>query len=203
MDHRRSARAPRRRRPPRDLWFLCASADASPLRRGEHVFSRRGKLIGDMALTRPPASGDREHEPDVARVDFLQLPGFDPAPLEAARIEPLTERRGKAKTCIRQHRCKPNVSGADAIDLGQRDLWLCTRCAPILGARGPCAIRSAASVSSPAKQAQADHYQDLVPRQRQRHQRLAIGGLAERRGVLRSPRRPNATPSSAVPCRRR
>ena len=27
-----------------------APADASPLRRGEHVFSRRGKLIGDMAL---------------------------------------------------------------------------------------------------------------------------------------------------------
>src|SRR6202167_2760401 len=37
-----------------------APADASPLRGGEHVFGRRGKLIGDMALTRPPPSGGRE-----------------------------------------------------------------------------------------------------------------------------------------------
>ena len=161
-----------------------APTDASPLRGGEHVFSRRGKLIGDMALTRPPASGGREHERDVARVDFLQLRDSD-RPLEAARIEPLTERRGKAIACIRQHRRKPNASGADAIDLGQRDLWLCTRCAPILRHAG---LRHPIGSVSPAlrqKQAQADHDRNLVPRQRQRHQRLAIGGLAERRGVLR------------------
>src|SRR5215471_7079617 len=46
-------------------------ADASPLCGGENVFSRRGKLIWNMALARPPASGDRKHEPDGARIDFL------------------------------------------------------------------------------------------------------------------------------------
>ena len=53
---------------------------------------------------------------------------------------------------------------------------------------GHAGLRHPLGVAGPAfrqKQAQADHHRNLVPRQRQRHQRLAIGGLAERRGVLR------------------
>src|SRR6202021_212276 len=100
-----------------------APADASPLCGGENVFSRRGELIGDVALARPPASGDRKREPDMARIDFLLL-GDSDRPLQAARVEPLAERRGQAIACIRQHRRKPDASGADAIDLGERDLRL-------------------------------------------------------------------------------
>src|ERR1700733_11674976 len=54
-----------------------APADASPLCGGENVFSRRGELIGDVALARPPASGDRKREPDMARIDFLPLGDSD------------------------------------------------------------------------------------------------------------------------------
>src|ERR1700722_10428275 len=67
-----------------------APADASPLCGGENVFSRRGELIGDVALARPPASGDRKREPDKARIDFLLL-GDSDRPLQAARVEPLAE----------------------------------------------------------------------------------------------------------------
>jgi hypothetical protein len=137
-----------------------------------------------MALARPPASGDRKHQPDIARIDFLLL-GDSDRPLQAARVEPLAERRGQAIACIRQHRRKPNASGADAVDLGQRNLRLRPRRPPVLGHAG---LRHPVGGAGPAlrqKQAQADHHRNLVPRQRQRHQRLAIGGLAERRGVLR------------------
>jgi hypothetical protein len=77
-----------------------APADASPLCGGENVFSRRGELIGDMALARPPASGDRKHQPDMVRIDFLLL-GDSDRPLQAARAEALAERRGQAIACIR------------------------------------------------------------------------------------------------------
>ena len=59
------------------------------------------------------------------------------------------------------------------------------RAAPGLGHAG---LRHPVGGPGPAfrqEQPQADHHRNLVPRQRQRHQRLAIGGLAERRGVLR------------------
>ena len=121
-----------------------APADASPLCGGENVFSRRGQLIGNMALARPPASGDRKHQPDMARIDFLLL-GDSDRPLQAARAEPLAERRGPAIACIRQHRRKPNARSADAIDLGQRDLRLRPRRPPSLGTRA-FAIRPASLV---------------------------------------------------------
>src|ERR1700733_16148566 len=54
----------------RQIEYFIATADASPLCGGENVFSRRGELIGDVALARPPASGDRKREPDMARIDF-------------------------------------------------------------------------------------------------------------------------------------
>src|SRR6202453_492108 len=113
-----------------------APADASPLCGGENVFSRRGELIGDAALARPPASGDRKREPDMARIDFLLLGGSDP-PLQPPRVEPLAERRGQAIACIRQHRRKPDASGADAIDLGERDLRLRARDATVFGPASP------------------------------------------------------------------
>jgi len=114
-----------------------------------------------MALARPPASGGRKYEPDIARIDFLLL-GDSDRPLQAARVEPLAERRGQAIACIRQHRRKPNASGADAIDLGQRDLRLRMRRPPVLGHAG---LRHPVGDAGPAfrqKQAQADHHRNLA-----------------------------------------
>src|SRR5271170_6775022 len=88
---------------------------ASPLRLGEPVFGRRGELIRDVALAWPPASRDRKNEPDIARIDFLQLRDSD-RPLQAACIEPLAERRGKAVSSIRKNRRKAAARGSDPID---------------------------------------------------------------------------------------
>ena len=54
----------------------------------------------------------------------------------------------------------------------------------VFGHAGLCHPLGVAGPTVGKEQAQADHDGNLVPRQRQRYQRLAVGGLAKRRGVL-------------------
>ena len=135
-----------------------------------------------MALARPPASGDRKHQPDMARIDFLLL-GIPTAHFRPRASSPWRNARTD-HSLLRQHRRKPNASGAMRRSRPARSP---ASSAPpaVLGHSG---LRRPVGSAGPAfrqKQAQADHHRNLFPRQRQRHQRLAIGGLAERRGVLR------------------
>ena len=68
-------------------------------------------------LAGAPAPCNWKHELDVARIDFLLLGNTD-RPLQAARIEPLAERRGQAVAGVGQHRCKTDARGSNAINLG-------------------------------------------------------------------------------------
>src|ERR1700677_2513680 len=97
-----------------------APADASPLCGGENVFSRRGELIGDVALARPPASGARKREPDMARIQLLLLWDSD-RPRQAIGV--LAERRGvlrrdpdRMRALLRQRRVVDDKGCAGAPD---------------------------------------------------------------------------------------
>ena len=125
-------------------------ADASPLCGGENVFSRRGELIGDMALARPPASGDRKHKPDIARIDFLLLGD------SAAHFRPRASSPWRnGRTGHRLHPPAPSQTERQrrGIDLGQRNLRLRTRRPPGLGRAGLCLPLGGAGPAFRQKQA--------------------------------------------------
>ena len=82
-------------------------------------------------------------------------------------------------TGIRQHTAEAHTGRHHAIDLSERDLRL-----------GPCGSifdRNARPlqphrIARPAlgnEEAQCDHHRHFAARERQRHQRLAVGGLAQ------------------------
>jgi hypothetical protein len=98
----------------------------------------------------------------------------------------LAEWRAEAVTGIRQYTAEADTGCDHAIDLSERDLWL----------RPGCSIfdRDARSRQPPPsagptlgkKKAQAHHHRHFTTGKRQRYQRLAVGGLAEGRSILRS-----------------
>ena len=116
----------------------------------------------------------------------LQMTRDTNGPGKATCREPLTERRAEAVTGIRQHTAEANTGCDHAINLSQRDLWLGPRCAMLDWNTGTLQTRRIARPTLGNEETQCHHYRHFTPRKRQRHQRLAIGRLAERRGILRS-----------------
>src|SRR3974390_1483040 len=88
-------------------------AQAAPLRRFQHVFGGKGELVGNMTLARSPASGDREDEPNIARIHFL-MSGDSYRPCQAAGVEALADGRREAIAGVGEHDAKAHVGGKDA-----------------------------------------------------------------------------------------
>jgi hypothetical protein len=106
-------------------------------------------------------------------------------PDQLASGEPLAERRAHPVTGICQHAAKAHTGRDDAVELRQGHLGF--RPGRSILSRNtrslqPCAI---ARPTLGKKQPQRQHDRNFAARQRQRHHGLAVGGLAQRRGVLR------------------
>jgi len=101
-------------------------------------------------------------------------------------VSPLTERRAEAVTGIRQYTTETNPGCDHPIDLGQRHLWLGSCCAMLDWNTSTLQTCRIARPALGKEETQCHHYRHFTPRKRQRYQRLAIGRLAKRRGVLRS-----------------
>jgi len=155
-----------------------------------------------MALARPPASGDRKHQPDMARIDFLLLGGFRPPTSGVAR----RALGGTARTGHSLHPPTPSQTERQRRGCGRSRparLRLRPRRPPVLGQAG---LRHPVGGAGPAlrqKQAQADHHR--IPRPAPASATPAFGNWRSCRAPRRiaARRRPNATPSSPAPCRRR
>ena len=106
-------------------------------------------------------------------------------PRQPAGRETLTERRAEAVSGIRQHTAKAHTGRDHAIDLGQArsPAWSALRDARRNA--GPLQTRRIARPTLGKEETQCHHHRHFTARKRQRHQRLAIGRLAERRGILR------------------
>src|SRR6516164_11684535 len=137
-----------------------------------------------MAFARSAASGDRKDELDVARIDLLMTRNAD-RPRQRSPAQRPAELCAHAVAGVGEDRAKTNASADQPIEFGERDLRLRPRRTMIRGNAG--ALKPNAIVDPYLRQEQpkADHYRDLAPRKGQRHQCLAIGGLAQSRGVLR------------------
>lgn len=145
---------------------------------------RHRDLIRDVTLARssaPRNGGDHRH------VGWIDLAAFrDPdSPGQATRAQGLSERGGPI-TRFGQHAAEAHAPPLpDPVDLRDGDLQLGTGLAPVLGDTGPAHPVRVARSSLGQEQRQADRHRHLAARQRQRHQRLAVGSLAQRRGILR------------------
>lgn len=100
-------------------------------------------------------------------------------PGEIASRELLAERRARSVTGIRQHTAEAHASRHHPIDLSQRDLGL-GPCHLMLGgnARSLQPLRIIYPILGKEK-AQRHHHRHFAARERQRHQRLAVGRLAQ------------------------
>ena len=106
-------------------------------------------------------------------------------PGKFASREPLAERRAQPITGIRQHAAKAHTGRDGTIDLRQSHLRLGPR-RSIFG-RNTRSLQPS-PIARPTlgkKQPQRQHDRHFASRQRQRHQGLAVGGLAQRRSILR------------------
>ena len=138
-----------------------------------------------MPLTGTAALGNRPDHLHIGRVN-LEVPRNADRPGKLASREPLAERRAQPITGIRQHAAEAHTGRDDAIDLRQGDLRL-RPCRSIFG-RNARSLQPS-PIARPTlgkKQPQRQHDRHFAARKRQRHQRLAIGGLAQRRSILRS-----------------
>jgi hypothetical protein len=104
---------------------LCAGtpSDGLPLGIGQHVLGRHRQNIGDRALTRTPALGHWEDQLHADRVHF-EVTGDADSPGQVATREFLAERRALPIAGIGQHTAKASTACDQAIDFGERDLWL-------------------------------------------------------------------------------
>jgi hypothetical protein len=78
----------------------------------------------------------------------------------------------------------PRAGRSDPVEFSQGDLRLRTGRLEGLGHTGALQALRVARPGLGQEQAQADGHRDLAPGQRQRHERLAIGILAQSGGVL-------------------
>ena len=138
-----------------------------------------------MALARAAAPGDGEDHRHIGRIDLLLERDAD-RPAQAALGERLPERRTQAIAGISKHAAKAHAGGANPVDLGQRDLGLGPVDTMAIGHAGTVEPGRIARPALGQEQPQPDHHRHFARCQRQRHQRLAVGVLAKRRGVLRS-----------------
>jgi hypothetical protein len=158
-------------------------AHSLPVGLGQHRLSRERGLIGNVPLARTAAACEGEDEGNIARVDLLVARNPD-SPRQAARAQALAERRAQAVAGISQHDAERDSGDDGSVDLGQRHFGLGPEGAVLMRDAG---FVQAGGISSPAlgqEQAQADRNRNLTLGQRRRNERLAVRGLAERRGVL-------------------
>ena len=137
-----------------------------------------------MPLARAAAAGDGEDHRHVGGIDLLLERDAD-GPGQAALAQRLPERRAQAISGIGQHAAEAHAGGANPVDLGQRDLGLGPVGATVLGHAGTVEPGGIARPALGQEQPQPHHHRHLARGQRQRHQRLAVGVLAKRRGILR------------------
>ena len=154
-----------------------------------HLAGQRGlggnrRLVGDVVLAALAGFGDGEDQGDLGGIDVLA--SRQPhGPEQAAFAQRLTEWPTGAVTGIGQHAAETRAGGDHAIDLLDRDLRLCQSDLPILGNTRlghPLGIRRPGLGQ---EKAQADHHRHFARCQGHRDQRLAVGRLAKRGGVLR------------------
>jgi hypothetical protein len=97
----------------------------------------------------------------------------------------LAEGSADAVTGVGENETEAHPCFSDAVELSQRDLGLGARNALRLGHAGAPQALGVVRPGLGQEQAQGNRHRHLVPGQSQRHKRLAVGGLAECRGVLR------------------
>jgi hypothetical protein len=95
------------------------------------------------------------------------------------RAQRLTELGAHAIAGVGENRSEANPGGDQTIQFGQRDLRLGPRRTIFGGHAGAFQSSLVASPALRQEQAQTHHHRNLASRQRQRHQSLAIGGLAQ------------------------
>jgi hypothetical protein len=122
---------------------------------------------------------------DVARVDLLVARDAH-RPGKAARAQGLAELGAHAIAGVGENRSETHAGGGQTIEFGERDLRLGPRRAILNRHAGALQSSLIAGPGLRQEQSQAHHHRDLASRQRQRHQGLAIGGLAQSRSILRS-----------------
>src|SRR3979409_1979511 len=162
-----------------------APTDVLPCGLGQNVVGRHRQNVRNVPLTGTAAPGNRPDHPHIGRV-HLEVTRDADRPGKFASCEPLPERRAHPIARIRQPPAKTHTGGDHTIDLRQGDLRL-RPCRSIF-ARNTRSLQPSA-LARPTlgkKQPQRQHDRYFASRKRQRHQRLAIGGLAERRSILRS-----------------
>ncbi len=136
-----------------------------------------------MVLPEPAAPGDGEDHRHVGAIDLLLVRGAD-RPTQTARAQGLPERAGQPLPRIRQNAAEAQACRAQPGDLLNRDLRLGS-----VGQRGSgpplLASRVGSLVQLSGRTAASAAWRNLIARQVQRHQRLAVGVLTEGRSILR------------------
>ena len=131
------------------------------------------------------ALGNRPDHLHIGRVHLKMARDTD-RPGQLASCERLAERRAHPVTGIRQNAAKAYTGRDGTIDLHQSQFRLGS-CRSIFG-RNTRALQPS-PIARPTlgqKQPQRQHHRHFAARQRQRHQGLAVRGLAQRRSILRS-----------------
>ena len=138
-----------------------------------------------MPLTGTATSGNRPDHLHIGRV-HLEVPRDADRPGKFASCEPLAERRAQPITGIRQDAAKAHTGRHGTIDFRQSHLRF-RSCRSIFG-RNTRSLQPSplARPTLGKKQPQRQHDWDFASRKRQRYQGLAVGGLAQRRSILRS-----------------
>src|SRR5262245_18901911 len=162
-----------------------APSDVPPSAIGQHVFSRHREDVRNVPLTGTAASGNRPDHLHIGRV-YLEVPRDTDCPNQFASREPLAERRAQPITGIRQDAAKAYAGRDGTIDLRQSHLRF-RSCRSIFG-RNTRSLQPSplAGPTLGKKQPQSQHDRHFASRQRQRYKGLAVGGLSERRSILRS-----------------
>ena len=146
---------------------------------GQYVFGRRRQDIRDVPLAGTPSTGNRKDELHLRRIHFLTPRDAD-CPSQPTGRETLAERRTEAVTGIRQHTAEANAGCDHAINLSQRNLRLGPRCTMLDWNAGTLQTLRIARPARGNVEPLCHHHRHFTPRKRQRHQRLAIGCLAQR-----------------------
>jgi hypothetical protein len=163
--------------------FAPPPGDRPPLRAGEQVLGRDRRLARHRPQARPAGAGLRPEQRDLGAVGLLHLRDAH-GPAEAPGGQGLAEQRAVAVAGVGQHAAEAEAEAEQPVDLGQRHLALGPRRAARLRHAGPLQPRRVDHPLAGQEELQRDGHRHLVPGQRQRHERLAVGVLAERPGVL-------------------
>src|SRR5262249_9034918 len=160
-------------------------SDVLPLGIGQHVFGWYRQNVRNRALTRTAALGNWPNQVHADRV-HLEMARDANGPGQTARREPLPEWRAQSVPGISERTAKMDTGCNHTVDLSERNLRLRSR--SLMFGRNPSPLQTC-PLARPAfgkAEAQSHRHGHPAARQRQRHQRLAIGGLAQCRSILRT-----------------